>query len=507
MAKRSQGRSEGMSRTNWLVIAALIIIGLAVYGAGLALHASADQASVRIPTVALLPSATATLPPTNTLPPTVTPSPVPSAIPSATTAPSATPSETPGPPSPTFVRMSADLPTQPPVTLPTATPLPPSFTPSLTFTPSSTPTPGPASPTSTPGTPGTLGTATAKLIQAKVQSDAGVKLRSAPNTSSQTVSVLLQGVVMDVISRTTDNQWLHIRYRDQQGWVAAQYVQLLGPLDAIKTEDEVQAAGVPSGRQCVSSVGDSVAYGEVLFEMPGVGFIKVKMNPFASFVTDQLAKRKIKGFDVYDRSYPGVGISSPKHTSFITTPIFNELLKDKCKYTMVLPWVNDLSSGLDPAFSATDHMGKLADFARRLATNNPKGRIFIMNYYSGAPAAFSKNMAYGFTPLAIQLFNDQMALSCTSGELSKIPQVTCINSPNAFSGLGTSYVVGPMQRAEIEAVMTRPLTADEVKMFDYYTRTNPGSPLTGDGIHLSSIGKSALAAYVIDIALKLSDLP
>jgi len=342
-----------------------------------------------------------------------------------------------------------------------------------------------------------------------VQADAGVRLRSEPNTSSQMLAVLLQGVKMDVLARTADNQWLRIRYRDQQGWVAAQYVQVLGPLDQVTVEGagaDATTANV-SGRNCISSVGDSVAYGEVLFEMPGVGFIKVKMQPFSKFISEQLAARKVNGMEVYDRSYPGVGISSPNHTSFLTTPIYNDLLRDQCKYTFVLPWINDLSSGLDPAVSAVDHIAKLADFARRLTANNPRGRVFLMNYYSGAPAPFSKNMAFGFTPQAIQLFNDQLAASCTNGELSKIPQVVCVASPNAFSTLGTSYVVGPMQRAEVEAVMTRPLTADEQKMLDYYTRTNPNAPLTGDGIHLSSLGKSSLAAYVIDIALKLQDLP
>jgi lysophospholipase L1-like esterase len=230
------------------------------------------------------------------------------------------------------------------------------------------------------------------------------------------------------------------------------------------------------------------------------------MSPFAEYLGKQLLQRGINDMPVADRGYPGVGISSPTHTSYYTIPLYNELLRDRCKFTVLLPWVNDLSSGLDPAFSAADHTAKLADMARRLVANNPRGRILILNYYPGSPAPFSKNMAYGFTPIAIQYFNEQMARSCKEGELSKIAQVSCIDSNSVFATLGTAYVVGPMSRQEVEAFNTRPLEPQEQKDLDYYVRVNPAQPLIGDGIHLSSLGKTVLAAELVDIMLTLPDI-
>lgn len=113
-------------------------------------------------------------------------------------------------------------------------------------------------------------------------------------------------------------------------------------------------------------------------------------------------------------------------------------------------------------------------------------------------------MAYGFTPNAITLFNQSMKAACTLGELSKMPNVLCIDVAPAFQEVGSRYVVGQMPRSEVDAMTTRRLTPDEQNLLEYYSRTFPGAPLNGDGIHLSSLGKRLLANYLLKVSLKLN---
>lgn len=475
------------------------MIGIAVYAIGLALR-NADQTQAAVPTVAVMPTDAPTPTPTATPSPTETPTATP------TETPTETPIETPTPDPPTPTLPPTDPPTLTPAAVGLQNTLEPTFGP-VNVEPSPTPQIAPTvePPTATPPPP-TITPRPGTLI-GTVTAPAGLTLRTGPDRSAQALAVFLQGATVEAYARSEDNAWVKVRAQGQEGWLAVQYLQLSGDVGSLPTEAQLALAGIPSGQKCVSVVGDSIAFGEVIFELPGVGFIKVKMAPFAEYVARQLAQRGITDLTVADRGYPGVGISSPVHTSYYATPLWNDLLRDRCKFTVILPWVNDMSSGLDPAFSAADHRSKLEEFARRLIANNPRGRILVLNYYPGNPAPFSKNMAYGFTPTAIQFFNAQLAQTCQEGELSKMTQVTCVDSNAPFGTLGTAYVVGPMSRQEVEAFNTRPLQPQEQKDFDYFVRVNPSQPLIGDGIHLSSLGKTVLAAHIIDIMLALPDLP
>jgi hypothetical protein len=331
----------------------------------------------------------------------------------------------------------------------------------------------------------------------------GVSLRAGPGGAFTTITFYPRGTVLPVLTRTVDGSWFKVSFQGKEGWVPADFVQLAGDLSRVPSES---AGGDLEARPCISIVGDSVPYGEVIFELPDIGFIKVKMSAFTEYLTRQLNLQSIFGLDVTDRSYPGVGISSPVHNSYYEAPVYHDLIADRCQFTIILPFINDLSSGLDPVFSANEHAGRVADLVRRLLSNNPRARILIANYYSGNPAPFSANMAYGFTPISIRAFNRVLADSCREGELSQIPQVLCIDMNIPFAAMENSYVVGPMSRGQVAALQTRPLTAEEQQMLDYLARTNPNALLIGDGIHLSPIGKTVLASYIVNLLRQFPEL-
>jgi hypothetical protein len=344
-------------------------------------------------------------------------------------------------------------------------------------------------------------TATPLPLRGVVAPAAGLMLRGAPSTSAQALAVFLQGVEVNIFARSADKQWVKVSYQGQVGWLAAEYLTISGDVGALPLDDLANAVKPALPQSCVSVVGDSLAYGEVIFELPAVGYIKAKLAPFSQYIERQLTLHGVSGFTVTDRSYPGIGISSAKHTPYYDIPAYPALLQDHCAYTLILPWVNDLSSGEDPITAAPNHAVKLVDMVHRLLSNTPQGKLVIVNYYQGAPAAFSIGMANGFTPAAIQMFNEEITKLCTTGELSKIPQVICIDSATVFAEIGTAYVIGPMARQEMESLLTRPLEPKEQEMLDYYTTIKPNGQLIGDGIHLNSIGKTVLAAYLTTLIL------
>lgn len=359
-------------------------------------------------------------------------------------------------------------------------------------------------------------------VEAVVKAEAGLMLRTGPDKTFPHIAVLLKGARLIVFRRTEDSAWVRVRVPATQGegWVFAEYLDFNGELARVAVASAAESAPIPTpqpetgqvvverppAQACVSVVGDSIAYGEVIFELSGVGFINVKMAPFSFYVEQQLRLRNIDQ-PVTDRSYPGIGITSPRHKSYYDLPVYQDLLRDRCRFTIVLPWVNDLSSGIDPVQAAPLHAENLATMAQRLIENNPDGRILFVNYYYGAPAPFTLGMAGGFTPQAIQLFNEAMARACREGALSRMRQVTCIEVEAAFRELGTTYVVQGMRRDEIEAVRTAPLSPEHQNMFNYYNSINPDGVIQGDGVHLSSLGKRVLASYLADIMLRLPSLP
>ncbi|MCC7209994.1 MAG: hypothetical protein IT323_22010 [Anaerolineae bacterium] len=474
-----------MNRDKWLSVGILIAIGLITFGLSKAWRSTAygsgatpvpeqTRAAQLAPTDA---HAAPPAPPSPVLAPTDTPG----FVPTATEAPSATPL----------------TPTRTPTGTPVLAALAPTVTPHFgaVWTAGPSPTAAPMMPAQQPAPP-TGVTATVVMRQ-------GLSLRAGPGGAFTSTMFYPRGAVLPVVAQTNDGAWLKVSFRGQQGWVAAQFAQLAGDLSRVPTES---AGGDLEARPCISIVGDSVPYGEVIFELPQVGFIKVKMSPFTEYLTRQLTLASIFGFDVTDRSYPGVGISSPVHNSYYEAPVYPDLIADRCQFTVVLPWINDLSSGLDPEYSANEHAQRMAELVRRVLANNPRGRILIANYYPGNPAPFSSNMAYGFTPTAIAAFNAALAESCQGGELSQIPHVLCMDVNVPFAAMDNSYVVGPMSREQVAALQTRPLSKDEQDMLDYLARTDPDARLIGDGIHLSPIGKTVLASYIVNLLSKFPEI-
>jgi hypothetical protein len=60
-----------------------------------------------------------------------------------------------------------------------------------------------------------------------------LRLRTAPTTNSDTIDYLGSGTLLAILERSVDNTWLRVEVvaREQQGWVAASYVELVTDVD------------------------------------------------------------------------------------------------------------------------------------------------------------------------------------------------------------------------------------------------------------------------------------
>ncbi len=382
----------------------------------------------------------------------------------------------------------------------TATLLPPSETPTVfipptaTVVPTATITPSPTlSPTPAP--------------DAVVVPKNGVTIRNGPGLIYMPLGKLRFGTTMDVLKRNQDNSWLQVHTKDIDGWVSAQYLKVYADLTKVPAASAEEIAAIPTTKGCVDVVGDSVAHGGAVFEIPLTGYARAPLAPVSKFIEDTYKQMGVNDLKGIDRSVSATGISAKNYPSYFDTSVYQDLLKDRCRFTIVLPWINDLSGDGDPAQAVPDHVAALVKLANSVVEKNPDGRVLILNYYFGAPTQFAlTGFAKGFTPTNITQFNQAINESCQNGDLSKLKQVSCYDIGAAFASLGASYVVGPTTLQQLQTDLISEINKDEMALVNYYFGQHPDGQLVGDGVHLSTVGKTALAVYLVNIMRTLPDV-
>jgi uncharacterized protein YraI len=342
---------------------------------------------------------------------------------------------------------------------------------------------------------------------AVVQARNGVILRTGPGTFYFQVATLRNGSFLTVLSRTENSEWIKVRFRAAEGWVSATALKIYLDLEAVEPVSIDEIAAIPTTKPCVAVVGDSVAHGGAVFEMPAVGYVRAPMAPVSRFIEQKFREAGDNEIKALDRSVSATGISSGNHPSYFGSPEYGALLNDRCKFTVVMPWINDLTSGVDPVTSAANHARALGTLVKELTGRNPYGRILILNYYQGAPTNFAiLGFAAGFTPAGVATFNQQIGAACTGDTLGAFQQVACVDSGSAFGAMGLTYLVGQMSRQQLEVELIAPINAEEMALLNQFTSINPSGLLVGDGVHLSTAGKTVLAAYLVNIMRSLPEL-
>lgn len=251
----------------------------------------------------------------------------------------------------------------------------------------------------------------------------------------------------------------------------------------------------PTAQRCISVVGDSVAHGDAVFEIPGTGYFNAQLAPVSAFI-QQLYTQRGDSMKVYNRSVSAVGISSPRYPSYFGTVEYAQLLKDGCQYTVILAWLNDLSSDIETTTAAYNHAQSLGSLVKAVLNATPSTTVIVLNYYNAVAAPFALNtFAPGFTPGNVGMFNQQMTTECIAGVL-KSPRVRCVDS-NSF-GIG-SFVMGTATMNDLLTILTQPVTAEAQALLNAYFGANPSGVVIGDGVHLSNAGKAQLASQLVPL--------
>src|SRR5262249_45560305 len=82
------------------------------------------------------------------------------------------------------------------------------------------------------------------------------------------------------------------------------------PTSTRKPPTPVPPKPTEAAKRCVSVVGDSVAHGDAVFEVPGMGYFEAQLAPVSAFIEQQYRQRGNSTMLVYNRSASAVGISS-----------------------------------------------------------------------------------------------------------------------------------------------------------------------------------------------------
>jgi serine/threonine protein kinase len=278
---------------------------------------------------------------------------------------------------------------------------------------------------------------------------------------------------------------------------SATFTPTITPTDAILAETN----------PCVSVVGDSVTHGGVTYQIPGVGYIIALTEPLATFINRELTEERVTGLEAIDRGASHTGISSLNHPSYFKTTAYTLLMNDNCRYTVIMPWLNDISPDLPAGDAAPRHVEAIEFLVQRLVERNPFGQILIFDYFHGATSQYAlETWAWGFTPENISIYNATIEASCQSGLLGRIPQVKCYPANPAFEGMGVSHVISLTTRDELLNSLVSPLRPADMMWVDGYFAGDPSGKLLGDGVHLSEAGKAALARFTVNLIEALPPL-
>jgi lysophospholipase L1-like esterase len=72
--------------------------------------------------------------------------------------------------------------------------------------------------------------------------------------------------------------------------------------------------------------------------------------------------------------------------------------------------------------------------------------------------------------------------------------------------MGTSFIIGQATRQQLLDSLISPLQGQQLNWVTWYFDNYPEGVLQGDGVHLSTPGKQALAAYIARLIETLPDV-
>jgi len=247
---------------------------------------------------------------------------------------------------------------------------------------------------------------------------------------------------------------------------------------------------------CLSVVGDSIPYGDVVYMVPGHGFGILRATPLSDVLQDFLPQYGLDDLEIRDRSASAAYLSDLGRFPYHQMDAYPALLNDHCRFTVIMPWANDMSIERDHAAAA--HVDDLIALVEELQAANPQGQIIILGFYYAHRADFVEAYAPHYTDENVDLFNEALFAACERDqELGRYRQVSCMDTTRLFIGLDNQHVVLNDTQERVLSILYEEIPADVAPYFETFWRDNPNGLVIGDGVHLSEEGKVILAEAII----------
>lgn len=246
---------------------------------------------------------------------------------------------------------------------------------------------------------------------------------------------------------------------------------------------------------CIALIGDSVAYGEATFMVPGQGFITTRTEPLSAALA-----RELDGITVRDRTVPASYLNWFSELTYFQTPEYESLLADGCAVNVVMPWYNDFAL-LERGGGAAEYIPWLGYLIYSMKAVNPQARFILLDFFPVYPADFTSDV-YGYiTPQTIDSYNRALAFACQpDGPLGAIDGVSCHSTAGLFDDLNRTHVITTVTQQAFDELRMGALSPQEQTLLDFYWQQNPDGTLTGDGVHLTPLGQQVLTQFISLIA-------
>jgi hypothetical protein len=292
-----------------------------------------------------------------------------------------------------------------------------------------------------------------------------------------------------------NGDWIQIEYTGQAAWVARDSLDM--PLDfALPLAQNLPPEPVMFADNCLSLVGDSVPHGEVVYQVPGQGYAVLRTTPLSIILQDALAQHGLGYIEVRDRSTSAAFLSEQGKYPYSQTDAYAALLEDRCRLTVVMPWINDMS--VEREDNAQAHVEDLSNLLSTLQRRNIAGKILVLGFYYGQPSEFADRHAPGYTEENITLFNETLFSTCDSDlSLGSFRNVTCMETAGLFADLENAHVALAENQGSVLDNLYEPIPDDVRPFFEVYWSNDPAAEVYGDGVHLSTLGKTILVKAII----------
>lgn len=273
-------------------------------------------------------------------------------------------------------------------------------------------------------------------------------------------------------------------------------VLLAGARSAVQPPPSAQAQS-PSTPRCISVVGDSIAAGTFVAQVPNIGFAVLQGRSVASVLQARIAEQATAPVTIHNRSVAAANLAANSRQPYRQSAAYTALLQDNCDTVLVLPWNNDLKIQRPDAAQA--HVQDIAALVRELQATRPDVHVLLFSHYWFAVQPFVEGYGVGLTHRNFRHHHTAFMAACRpGGVLAATGVVSCVNSQALLQTVaGDGPVLVSLGRAFIDSLVASGGVLSGTQELQFFFANNPNGTVIADGVHLGAGGKELIVAEAL----------